>query len=276
MKRNSKIHGALLLSMAAAAMLAGCGTRHVSRDISPQGAAGEVVFPSTDKLVLKEGTFPNVGSLRTVGPGVTKDQLYYLLGRPHFREGYAGVREWDYLFHFRKDGKIITCQYKVIFDKDYLGQSFHWAPESCASVLEEAPPVQPVAPAPTAPQRFQLSADALFAFGRSGAGDILPKGRQELIDIASQLRGAGDISIAVVGHTDRIGSDAANQQLSERRAQTVRAFLAGQGLSAASISASGRGESEPVAQCEEQPRPALIACLAPNRRVDISVTAARN
>ena len=54
---------------------------------------------------------PNIESLRAVGPGVTKDQLYYLLGRPHFREGYAGVREWDYLFHFRVDGKVVTCQY---------------------------------------------------------------------------------------------------------------------------------------------------------------------
>lgn len=274
MKRNSKIYGALLLSMGAAVLLAGCGTRHVSRDISPQGTAGEVIFPSLDKIVLKEGTFPNVTSLRAVGPGVTKDQLYYLLGRPHFREGYAGVREWDYLFHFRKDGKIITCQYKAIFDENYLAQSFHWAPESCADVLmEPAAPVVAAAPEPAAPTRFELSADALFAFGKHGAGDILPKGREELAAIAEKLKGGSDASITVVGHTDRIGSDAANQLLSERRAQTVRGFLAERGVPAASISARGQGESEPVVQCEEQNRTALIACLAPNRRVEISVTA---
>lgn len=271
MKRNSKIHGALLLSMGAAVLLAGCGTRHVSRDISPQGTAGEIIFPSVDKIVLKEGTFPNVTSLRAVGPGMTKDQLYYLLGRPHFREGYAGVREWDYLFHFRKDGKIITCQYKAIFDENYLAQSFHWAPESCADVLLE--PAAAAAPQPVAPTRFELSADALFAFGKHGAGDILPKGREQLAEIAEKLKGGSDVSITVVGHTDRIGSDAANQLLSERRAQTVRGYLAERGVPAASISARGQGESEPVVQCEEQNRTALIACLAPNRRVEISVAA---
>lgn len=274
MKRNSKIYGALLLSMGAAVLLAGCGTRHVSRDISAQGTAGEVIFPSVDKIVLKEGTFPNVTSLRAVGPGVTKDQLYYLLGRPHFREGYAGVREWDYLFHFRKDGKIITCQYKAIFDENYLAQSFHWAPESCADVLlEPAAPAAPAAPEPAAQTRFELSADALFAFGKHGAGDILPKGREQLAEIAEKLKHGSDVSITVVGHTDRIGSDAANQLLSERRAQTVRGYLAERGVPAASISARGQGESEPVVQCEEQNRTALIACLAPNRRVEISVTA---
>jgi outer membrane protein OmpA-like peptidoglycan-associated protein len=271
MKHTLKISCALLLSVGAAGLLSGCGTRHISRDISAQGSAGEVIFPSTDKLVLKEGTFPNIQSLRAVGPGVSKDQLYYLLGRPHFREGYAGVREWDYLFHFRVDGKIVTCQYKVIFDQDYHGQSFHWAPESCASLLDQAPAAAP--PAPPAATRYELSADALFAFGKYGADDMLPKGRQELTEIAAKLHDAASVSIAVVGHTDRIGSEAANQLLSERRAQTVRSFLAEKGLTAASITAAGRGESEPVAQCEEQPRQALIACLTPNRRVEISVTA---
>lgn len=269
MNRNSKIYGALLLSMGAVVLLAGCGTRHVSRDISPQGTAGEVIFPSVDKIVLKEGTFPNLTSLRAVGPGVTKDQLYYLLGRPHFREGYAGVREWDYLFHFRKDGKIITCQYKAIFDENYRAQSFHWAPQSCADLLLEPA----AAPAPAAKTRFELSADALFAFGKHGAGDILPKGREQLAEIAEKLKGGSDASITVVGHTDRIGSDAANQLLSERRAQTVRGYLAERGVPATGISANGRGESEPVVQCAEQNRTALIACLAPNRRVEISVTA---
>ena len=276
MKRYSKIYLALLASMGTVVLLAGCGTRHVSRDISAQGTAGEVIFPSVDKIVMKEGTFPNVTSLRAVGPGVTKDQLYYLLGRPHFREGYAGVREWDYLFHFRKDGKIITCQYKAIFDENYRAQSFHWAPESCADVLQEpAAPVVAAAPEQAAaPTRFALSADALFAFGKHGAGDMLPKGRAELAAIAEKLKHGSDVSITVVGHTDRIGSDAANQLLSERRAQTVRGYLAERGVSAASISARGLGESEPVVQCEEQDRSALIACLAPNRRVEISVNAA--
>src|SRR5690606_5044560 len=44
------------------------------------------------------GSYPNIDNLRQVGDGITRDQLYDLLGRPHFAEGFR-VREWDYLFH---------------------------------------------------------------------------------------------------------------------------------------------------------------------------------
>ena len=264
MKRNPKI-AFLLLSLGASLALAACGTRHVSRDISPQGIAGEVIFPAADSATLKNGTFPNPADLRLIAPGMTKDQLSQLLGHPHFREGFAGVREWDYLFHFRKDGKIVTCQYKAIFDEDYLAQSFHWSPQSCADLLVEQ--------AAAAETHFDLSADALFAFGKYEAGDILPRGREQLSAIAAKLKDADTASIAVVGHTDRIGSVAANRLLSERRAATVREYLVRHGVAAADIAAEGRGESEPVTECAEQPRDALIACLAPNRRVEIRATA---
>lgn len=267
---SSKKSTVAVLLTALSLALAACGTTHVSRDISPQGVAGEVIFPSVDGIVLKEGTFPNVDSLRAVGPGVTKDQLYYLLGRPHFREGYAGVREWDYLFHFRVDGKVITCQYKAIFDEDYRAQSFHWLPESCADVLNQGAPAKQAAQA-----RYNLSADALFAFAKYEHGDILTEGRKELSAIAEKLKETDNASITVMGHTDRIGSAADNQLLSQRRARTVRQYLIDQGVEATSIRAEGWGESEPVKDCEDgQDRQALIACLQPNRRVEIQVNAA--
>ncbi|HEX7801545.1 MAG TPA: OmpA family protein [Pseudoxanthomonas sp.] len=269
MKHQLKFCSMLLLTTVATLALPACGTRHVSRDISPQGVAGEVVFPDPAHIVLKGGTFPNLGDLRLVKAGMTKDQLYQLLGRPHFHEGYVGVREWDYLFHFRKGEEVITCQYKVIYDKDHIAQTFHWAPASCADLLVEAPP----AAVETKERTFNLSADALFEFAKYGADDILPKGRQELEVIAEQLADANKMSIMVVGHTDRIGSDAANQLLSQRRAMTVRQYLVDRGVPAMTINAEGRGESQPVKDCEEQARDALIACLAPNRRVEIQVRA---
>ncbi len=269
MKHQLKICSMLLLTVSAALALSACGTRHVSRDISPQGVAGEVIFPDPAHIVMKGGTFPNLGDLRLVKAGVTKDQLYQLLGRPHFHEGYAGVREWDYLFHFRKGDEIITCQYKVVYDKDYIAQTFHWAPASCADLLAEAPP----AAMEPKERTFNLSADALFEFAKYGANDILPKGHEELAAIAEQLADANKMSITVVGHTDRIGSDAANQLLSQRRAMTVRQYLIDHGVPTMSITAEGRGESQPVKDCEEQSRDALIACLLPNRRVEIQVRA---
>jgi OOP family OmpA-OmpF porin len=253
-----------LYALIAAIALTAC-TRHVSRGIAPDGQADDVVFPSTDRIVLKEGTFPNVTNLRQIGPGVTKDQLYDLIGRPHFREGYA-AREWDYLFHFRQGADVLTCQYKVIFDKDYHGQAFHWSPAGCADLLKTDTPTA------GEPKRFELSADALFAFARSDLKDMQPQGREALAAIASQLKEAKATIIQVVGHTDRIGSEADNQALSQRRAHTVREFLIQNDVAAEGLSAHGVGESEPVKQCADSlPHSELVACLQPNRRVEVIV-----
>ncbi|MBW8808689.1 MAG: OmpA family protein [Lysobacter sp.] len=270
----NRFAGAAIVCSIAIGLLSACGTRHLSRDISPDGVPAEVVFPAKERAILKEGTFPNPDSLRQVAAGVTKDQLYHLLGRPHFREGYAGVREWDYLFHFRRDGEVTTCQYKVIFDQHYLARSFYWQPQDCADLLREpvAPAPPPSAPSAVAPRRYSLSADALFAFGRADRGDLQSSGRAEIARIAAELRDAKDLrKVRVTGHTDTIGSEQANQALSERRAQTVRALLIDEGVPARLISAEGRGESEPViGSCDASAeRTALIACLQPNRRVEI-------
>jgi OmpA-OmpF porin, OOP family len=260
-----------LCALVAGAALTGC-TRHVSRGIAPDAKVDEVIFPSTDNLVLKEGTFPNLDNLRQIGPGVTKDQLYDLIGRPHFREGFS-AREWDYLFHFRQDGKIVTCQYKVIFDEGYHGQAFYWAPAECADLLKKDA-LKTGAAVGGGPSRFALSADALFAFAGSDLDDIQPQGRTELTAIAAQLTDSKAAIIQVIGHTDRIGSEADNQALSQRRAQTVRELLIQNGVAAESLSAHGVGESQPLKQCSDTlPHDDLVACLQPNRRVEVVVKA---
>lgn len=270
MKNSNNAMRGIPLALCAAAMMAtafaGC-TRHVSRDITPQGQAGEVVFPDRDTIILKEGTFPTIEALRQIGPGVTKDQLYALVGRPHFREGFS-AREWDYLFHFRDGDQIVTCQYKVIFDQDYHGQTFHWSPAGCADRLKTG------VAAAAEPKRFELSADALFAFGRSDLKDMQPQGRTELASIAGRLKDSKAAIVQVIGHTDRIGSEASNQALSQRRAETVREFLIQNGVAADGLSAHGVGETEPVKQCSDAlPHDELVACLQPNRRVEVVVKA---
>ena len=128
----------LALAVAALLPLAGCGTSSVSRNISDDGRAGDVVFPEIKDAWLKEGTFPNPDNVRRIAPGATKDQLYDLVGRPHFREGLFDVREWDYVFNFRVPGGVKTCQYKVIYDTALRAQSFHWLPADCADGLKTA------------------------------------------------------------------------------------------------------------------------------------------
>lgn len=260
--------------IASALILAACGTRHVSEGITPRGDVRVVKFPPANQATLKGGTFPNIVDLRNVGPGVTKDQLYQMLGRPHFSEGLYGVREWDYLFNFRTIEGVVICQYKVVFDSDQLARSFYWAPESCARLLHKAPSAVEASAKRPDPVRFQLSADALFAFGRYHRRDILHEGQSALRGVASRLAHAESLSVRVIGHTDRIGNQEANQILSERRAATVRMFLVEQGVLPANIVSEGKGESEPVTDgCEDkQARAELIACLAPDRRVEIVVT----
>ncbi|STS89573.1 outer membrane protein A [Klebsiella variicola] len=77
-----------------------------------------------------------------------------------------------------------------------------------------------------------------------------------------------------MGFTDRIGSEAYNQQLSEKRAQSVVDYLVAKGIPAGKISARGMGKSNPVTgnTCDNvKARAALIDCLAPDRRVEIEV-----
>lgn len=266
------------LAIAALLSLAGCGTSTVSNNISDDGRAGEVVFPDIAKDAwLKEGTFPNLDNLRRIAPGVTKDQLYDLVGRPHFRESLFGVREWDYIFNFRVPGGVKTCQFKVIYDTALRAQSFHWLPANCAELLKVASPtVERIAEKTPMPQRVELSADALFAFGRSGPSDLLPQGRRELDALAAGLRGARETSrIRITGHTDRLGSASFNEELSLARATTVRDHLVQAGVPARGMQVQGKGETEPKVQCEQKKREELIACLAPNRRVEIEVDAER-
>ncbi|MGN5137575.1 OmpA family protein [Aeromonas sp. 164P] len=144
---------------------------------------------------------------------------------------------------------------------------------------EPAPTPAPVViPPPPAPepvdQTFNLSSDVLFTFGKA---DLKQEGRSALEDLYQQIVDVQpkDGSAVVMGYTDRIGSDANNQKLSEARAQTVADFLIGKGLPADKVSIQGNGESNPVTgnQCDDiKARAALIDCLGPDRRVEVRVT----
>ena len=144
---------------------------------------------------------------------------------------------------------------------------------------EEAPVAQPVVAEPQV-ERINLSADALFRFNQSDAADMLPEGKAPLDRLAENLvsRQAHIDSIALTGHTDRLGSEQYNYNLGLQRAQTVKNYLQGKGVQAP-ISVASAGESQPVTTACTGTRAtaALKACLQPDRRVtvDISGTAAQ-
>ncbi|WP_060585285.1 porin OmpA [Aeromonas schubertii] len=140
-----------------------------------------------------------------------------------------------------------------------------------------APVAAPVEPAPEpvmVEKNFALSSDVLFAFGKS---TLKPEGTTALNTLYQQIAEARptDGQAIVVGYTDFIGSDAANQRLSEARARTVADYLVSKGLPASKVSIEGRGEANPVTgdSCVKvTPRAKQIACLAPDRRVEVRVT----
>lgn len=160
------------------------------------------------------------------------------------------------------------------------------APAYVAPVVAQAPlpPPPPVVVAPPPPpppppvrRRVSFSAESLFTFDKS---DLRPEGRAALDNFAKELAGTQFDTITVEGHTDRLGSEAYNQKLSTQRAAAVKAYLVASGkVDAAKISAVGKGESTPHTKpgdCKGNAANAkLIACLQPDRRVEIEVVGTR-
>jgi OOP family OmpA-OmpF porin len=151
-----------------------------------------------------------------------------------------------------------------------------WTPATanakCDGALVVQAPVPPVAPAP-APviqsQKVTYQADALFDFDKA---ILKPAGKEKLDDLASKI---GNLNLEVVvatGYTDRIGSDKYNDRLSLRRAQAVKAYLVSKGIEANRIYTEGKGKRNPVTTgCNQKNHKQLIACLAPDRRVEVEV-----
>lgn len=255
--------------LAASVGLYGCSTAATRGD----EAAGPV-FPDPARATMPEGVFVNVENLRKLAPGMTKHQLYDLLGAPHFSEGVFDVPKWNYIFVFRtEDGQSFKCQFQVQFDQHHLSKAYYWKPESCKSLLEIQRPMPPPAP-PAQPQpmaTIRLSSDALFGFD---SATLSAEGKRNLDGLLDQVQAASHIQdIAITGYTDRIGSEHYNQALSRRRAEAVRDYLAAHGVPAGTMKVDGRGPADPVVQCEDKKRDRLIACLAPNRRVELKGSA---
>jgi outer membrane protein OmpA-like peptidoglycan-associated protein len=107
-----------------------------------------------------------------------------------------------------------------------------------------------------------LSSGILFDSGKS----VLKPGAKKMLQrIADQLKSDSTVKIAVEGHTDNVGKEAANQALSEKRAGAVRDFLVNGGVPADRISATGLGEKAPIATNK------TAAGRQQNRRVELVI-----
>lgn len=102
--------------------------------------------------------------------------------------------------------------------------------------------------------------DVLF---RSGRYELMPAARERLAKVSGIILAYPSLHLAVEGHTDSVGSDEYNQNLSEQRAQAVRDYFVQQGVSAGSIEARGFGKTEPIASND------TAEGRAQNRRVEL-------
>ena len=133
-----------------------------------------------------------------------------------------------------------------------------------------APAAAVVAPKPSG-EKITVAADALFDFNKSV---LRPEGKAKLDELVAKANAIKLEVILVVGHTDRIGSAAYNQKLSERRAAAVKTYLVSKGIEANRVYTEGKGKTQPVTgdKCKGNVKSkALIECLQPDRRADIEV-----
>lgn len=145
-----------------------------------------------------------------------------------------------------------------------------WTPQAAMTQCDPAPVAAP------APRRTTFSTEVLFDFDGT---ELRADGRKVLDDLAQKLLASELESVAATAHTDRMGDDAYNERLALRRADAIRTYLVGKGVPEKLLRVDSKGEREPVTagRCdalgeESRQNSNLIACLQPDRRVEIEVS----
>ncbi len=142
------------------------------------------------------------------------------------------------------------------------------APQVVAA-MTPPPAVIPVA------EKLTLDADTLFDFDKA---TLRPAGRDALDTFVGKLKDISPETIMTIGHADRIGSARYNQRLSEQRVASVKDYMVSKGVEGNRIYTEGKGETQPVTKagdCVGPKSAKVIACLQPDRRVDIEVIGTR-
>ncbi len=199
-------------------------------------------------------------------------------------------------YNVNKDGAVTKSGFGLCWRTGYWTPAMAIAecdPDLVAKVEAPAPAPAPVAapapapapkpapapaPAPApkpAAEKVTLAADALFDFDKAV---LRSEGKAKLDDVAGKM---GEIKLEViiaVGHADRFGSEAYNQQLSERRAAAVKDYLVAKGVEANRVYTEGKGSKQPVTDaklCAGAKSKKVVDCLQPDRRVEVEIIGTR-
>lgn len=145
--------------------------------------------------------------------------------------------------------------------------AYDWAPlqQALSAALAEIPGAE-VAAAADDGLHLRIPVSNGFA---SGSAALKPPLIQALDSLVASLNEHPKVLIHIVGHTDSVGSEMYNLQLSIKRGEAVMEHLRSRGVVLARLSADGKGEAEPIADNGRE------AGRARNRRVEIYLTLAR-
>ena len=252
-----------------ALLLAGCAAPRL-----PPDARG-VSFPAPESSYLAEGRPVNPETLRLIQPGQTKSQLRQLLGNPHFSEGIFFVEDWNYLLNLpRNPAGSRQCQLQIQFDEDGKVKASYWRPDDCAreaagAAIPADAPISAAAPATALDVSLQRF---LFPFARSDVEALTDADRARLGRLAAALGG----DVEAVDKVEVIGSPARKHLRSLDRARGIAAALQAGGVDPQRIEILANSDAEPVSDCSQSmPLPALKACLAPDRRVEVRIGPAK-
>jgi OmpA-OmpF porin, OOP family len=149
----------------------------------------------------------------------------------------------------------------------------YWTPAQATAecdpdlVKKDTPVTTTSTPAPVpvvtpAQQKVTLAADVLFDFDKYA---LKPEGKAALDKVISDMKGLNLEVVIAIGHTDSIGTDAYNQKLSVRRAESVKSYFVSKGVDANRVYTEGKGEKQPVADNKTRDG------RQKNRRVEIEV-----
>lgn len=128
--------------LAASAMLCLSGAVAAASEGLPSyrpGISDTITFPDLERATRKEGVFVSAHNIAMVTPGLTKDQVYALIGVPHFHEGLFGVRRWNYILNFYtgEGDNYVACQYQIRFDRNARVERTWFREAACVTVLEQ-------------------------------------------------------------------------------------------------------------------------------------------
>jgi OOP family OmpA-OmpF porin len=148
-----------------------------------------------------------------------------------------------------------------------------------APVAQPAPVPAPIVLAAAAPlpvyEKVAFDANVLFDSDKSS---LRPAGRATLDAFLDKISGLEAQSVMAIGYADRMGSQAANQTLSEERVAAVKTYLVSKGLPASRVETSAHGEMRPSTfptECKDANNTANQACMQPDRHVFIEISGSR-